>query len=111
MTGKKTPVKTTRKKTIKKAAVKKWSKHVNETSDALDVEANIFKSRSAKKIAASLKLSAEKSNRKKTTPYQSAMSMLNFYVNRAGKNLPGSQKKVLENAKAALRQLFHKEEE
>jgi len=96
---------------ISKKTGAKWSKQVNETSDALDLEANIFKTKSAKKIAASLKASAEKSDRKKTSPFRSAMSMLNFYENRAGKNLPAAQKKVLENAKTELRKLFGKVEE
>jgi hypothetical protein len=89
---------------------KKWSHHVTETSDALDLEASVFKSTSAKKIAASLKHSAEASKRRKGSPLQSAMSMLNFYINRAGKNLPERQKKVLANAKEELRKLFHKPE-
>jgi Protein of unknown function (DUF3175) len=70
-----------------------------ETSDALDLESNVFKSTSARRIAASLKRSAESSRRRKGTPFQSAMSMLNFYINRAGHNLPERQKQVLTNAK------------
>ena len=89
---------------------KQWSQHVTETSDALDLEADVFKLSSAKKIAASLKHSAEASKRRKGSPLQSAMSMLNFYINRAGKNLPERQKKVLTNAKKELRRLFHKAE-
>jgi hypothetical protein len=85
---------------------RKWSGKVTETSDALDLEEDIFKSRSAKRIAASLKHSAEQSHRLKSSPFQSAMSMLNFYINRAGKNLPASRKRVLEAAKAELRRLF-----
>jgi len=85
---------------------RKWSGKVTETSDALDLEEDIFKSRSAKRIAASLKHSAEQSHRRKTSPFQSAMSMLNFYINRAGKNLPASRKRVLEAAKTELRRLF-----
>ena len=83
---------------------------MNETSNTLDLEPNIFKSGSAKKIAASLKASAEKSKRKKAGPFQSAMSMLNFYENRGGKNLPAQRKKVLENAKTELRKLYAREE-
>src|SRR5207247_2635475 len=75
---------------------KKWSAKVTKTSDALDLEKDVFKSRSSKAIAQSLKRSAERSKRKKGTSFQSAMSMLNFYVNRAGKNLPASRKHVLE---------------
>ena len=85
---------------------RKWSAEVTETSDALDLEDNIFKCRSARRIAASLKDSAEHSHRRKAGPFQSAMSMLNFYTNRAGKNLPASRKKVLEAAKSELRRLF-----
>ncbi|WP_292522408.1 DUF3175 domain-containing protein, partial [Mesorhizobium sp.] len=69
---------------------------VTEHSDALDLEEHIFESHDPKKIAASLKLSAEHSERRKAGPFQSAMSMLNFYINRAGTNLPARQKKVLE---------------
>jgi hypothetical protein len=97
---------TTRKKP---AAKKKWSASVMEHSNALDLERNVFKSDSAEKIAESLKRSSTKSKRKKGTPYQSAMSMLNFYINRAGKNLTGRQKKTRENAKDKLRQVFHRE--
>jgi hypothetical protein len=92
----------------KRASPKRWSHHVMETSDALDLEANIFKSTSARRIAASLKRSAEASHRRKGTPLQSAMSMLNFYINRAGHNLPERQKRVLTNAKTELRRLFGK---
>jgi hypothetical protein len=82
-----------------------------ETSDALDLESNIFKSTSARRIAASLKRSAESSRRRKGTPFQSAMSMLNFYINRAGHNLPERQKQVLTNAKTELRRIFNKEQQ
>jgi hypothetical protein len=94
----------------KRATPKRWSHHVMETSDALDLEADIFKSKSARRIAASLKRSAESSRRRKGTPFQSAMSMLNFYINRAGHNLPVRQKQVLTNAKTELRRLFRKNE-
>lgn len=100
---------TANKKPGKKTATKKWSGKVTETSNALDLEQNIFESDDPKKIAASLKHSAEKSNRRKTTPFQSAMSMLTFYINRAGKNLPASQKEVLEKAKDELRKAFGRE--
>jgi len=85
---------------------RKWSANVTETSDALDLEEGIFKARSARRIAASLKHSAEHSRRRKAGSFQSAMSMLNFYINRTGKNLPASRKKVLETAKIELRRLF-----
>jgi len=86
--------------------VRKWSAKVTEESDALDLEKSIFESRDPKRIAASLKRSAERSKRRKGTPLQSAMSMLNFYINRAGKNLPTARKRVLETAKEELRRLF-----
>ena len=87
-------------------AVRKWSEKVTEESDALDLENKIFDSHDPKRIAASLKRSAERSKRRKGTPLQSAMSMLNFYINRAGKNLPAAQKRVLDTAKEELRHLF-----
>jgi hypothetical protein len=87
-------------------AKKKWSQHVTETSDALDLEDGVFEQSDPKKIAASLKRSAERSHRKKGGPYQSAMSMLTFYINRAGKTLPAKQKAVLEKAKDDLRADF-----
>jgi hypothetical protein len=77
-----------------------------ETSDAMDLDPGVFKQRSPKAIAASLKRSAESSRRRKTGSYQSAMSMLNFYVNRGGKNLTAEQKARLEKAKGELRALF-----
>jgi hypothetical protein len=86
--------------------VNRWSQHVNETSNALDLDAGVFKSRSAKAIAGSLKRSAERSRRKKASAFQSAMSMLNFYVNRAGKQLSTERKRTLERAKTELRALF-----
>lgn len=100
----------TRKKSAKKTAPKKWSHHVMETSDALDLQSGVFKSKDPKKIASSLKRSAEKSKRRKSTPYQSAMSMLNFYINRAGKHLSAKEKQPLEKAKPELRKLFGREE-
>lgn len=97
------------KSAVKKKATKsprKWSARVMRQSDALDLEPNVFKSRDPQKIARSLKRSAEISKRRKGTPYQSAMSMLNFYINRGGKNLSESRKKILERSKSRLRQLF-----
>ena len=99
-----------RGKKARKTPTNRWSKRVTETSDALDLEANVFKLRSARQIAASLKRSAESSKRRKGTAFQSAMSMLNFYVNRAGHNLPESRKRVLDNAKKELRRLFGREQ-
>jgi hypothetical protein len=102
--------KTSSQKAKGKKPVRKWSKKVNETSDALDLEQGVFKENDPKKIAQSLKRSAAKSKRRKASPYQSAMSMLNFYINRGGKNLPASKKKVLEDSKDELRKLFGREE-
>jgi len=103
--------KTARKKTAKKAAPrKKWSRRVMQTSDALDLESGVFKSKDPGKIARSLKRSAEKSKRRKGTPFQSAMSMLNFYINRAGKQLSAKGKQPLEKAKHELRKLYGREE-
>ena len=84
----------------------KWSADVTEHSNAMDLEEDVFKSDDPKEIAASLKRSAERSHRRKSEPYRSAMSMLTFYVNRAGKNLTAAQKQVLEQAKDELRELF-----
>jgi hypothetical protein len=83
-----------------------WSARVTKRSDALDLEPNVFRSTNPRRIALSLKRSAERSKRRKGTPYQSAMSMLNFYINRAGKSLPQKQKRVLERAKDELRDVF-----
>ena len=94
----------------KKTKTKKWSGKVTEHSDALDLEKGIFAGNDPEKIARSLKRSATHSHRRKGTPYQSAMSMLNFYINRGGANLSQSKKKVLEDAKEELRKVFHREE-
>jgi hypothetical protein len=75
-------------------------------SDALDLQQGLFKANSPHKIALSLKRSALDSERKKGTPYQSAMSMLNFYINRAGRQLSAGRKRLLERAKAELRKVF-----
>ena len=88
----------------------KWSAEVTERSDALDLEAGVFKLRSAAAIARSLKHSAERSRRRKSSPYRSAMSMLTFYTNRAGKNLTPAQRRRLEAAKVELRKLFDRED-
>ena len=87
---------------------KKWSAEVTEHSDALDLEPEVFRSHDPHEIALSLKRSAEQSHRRKASPFRSAMSMLTFYINRAGKNLPESRKKVLEDAKDELRKAFAK---
>jgi hypothetical protein len=85
-----------------------WSQHVTKTSDALDLKEGVFKETDPKKIAASLKRSAEHSNRRKSDPYRSAMAMLTFYINRAGDTLPGEQRDHLEAAKHELRTLYGK---
>ena len=83
-----------------------WSGEVTKSSFALDLEEGVFTWDDPKKIALSLKRSAEESTRRKATPFMSAMGMLNFYINRAGKNLRPERKKVLEKAKVELRKLF-----
>lgn len=93
---------------MKSSKKKYWSAKVTKTSDALDLEEGVFTFKDPRKIALSLKRSAEKSQRKKGTGFQSAMSMLNFYINRAGKNLSVKRKKVLNQAKEELRKLFKK---
>ena len=87
-------------------AAKKWSQDVTEHSNALDLERDVFTRDDPTSIALSLKRSAEHSKRRKGSPFQSAMSMLTFYVNRAGKDLPAKQKNVLEKAKEELRAAF-----
>ncbi|MEW6407809.1 MAG: DUF3175 domain-containing protein [Patescibacteria group bacterium] len=91
-----------------KKSKKYWSAEVTEKSRALILEEGVFTWNEPKKIAASLKRSAEESQNRKAGPFQSAMSMLNFYINRAGKNLPPKRRKILEQAKKELRILFGK---
>lgn len=91
---------------MKKKSKKYWSAEVTEKSDALDLEQGVFTFKDPKKIALSLKRSAQESKRRKAGEFQSAMSMLNFYINRAGKNLDKDQKKVLERAKIELQKVF-----
>lgn len=86
-----------------------WSNEVTRESDALDLEPGVFTWRDPKRIARSLKRSAEQSLRRKAGPYQSAMSMLTFYINRAGQNLPAVRMRVLDQAKRELRRLFERE--
>ncbi|MDX1558167.1 MAG: DUF3175 domain-containing protein [Marinobacter sp.] len=86
----------------------RWSQKVTESSDALNLEQGVFSLGDPKEIALSLKKSAEESKRRKSDPYRSAMSMLTFYINRAGKQLPAEQKDRLEAAKDELRALFGK---
>lgn len=87
---------------------RKWSAEVTKHSDALDLETSVFTSDDPRRIARSLKRSAERSRRRKSSPFRSAMSMLTFYINRAGKNLPEEKRKTLDAAKHRLRQLFHR---
>lgn len=87
---------------------RRWSRHVTEHSDALSLDKGVFTLRDPERIAASLKRSAERSSRRKSSPFRSALSMLTFYINRAGKNLPASRKKTLMRAKDELRKQFGK---
>jgi uncharacterized protein DUF3175 len=91
-------------------ADRKWSQDVTEHSNALELEQDVFTKHDPHKIALSLKRSAEHSKRRKSSPYRSAMSMLTFYINRAGKDLDPKQKRVLEEAKGELRKVFHREQ-
>ncbi|WP_454856046.1 DUF3175 domain-containing protein [Rhizobium binxianense] len=90
-------------------ARKKWSQEATENSDAMDLREGVFTSGDPKKIADSIKRSAEQSHRRKSSPYRSAMSMLTFYINRAGKQLTDKQKGTLEEAKDELRKDFGRE--
>jgi hypothetical protein len=90
----------------KKRSPRKWSARVTQTSDALTLDRGVFTLSDPKAIARSLKRSADRSKRRKGTPLQSAMSMLNFYINRAGKDLGARQKRTLERAKEELRGLY-----
>jgi len=89
-----------------RGAPRKWSAAVTRNSDALDLERKVFAKAKPQAIARSLKRSAERSRRRKVAPYRSAMSMLTFYINRAGKNLPQSRRNLLERTKVALRKAF-----
>ena len=88
------------------AGRQRWSQRVAQTSDALDLEPGVFTWEDPRLIAESLKRSAERSTRRKATPFRSAMSMLTFYVNRAGTTLPAAQRERLEAAKDELRELY-----
>ena len=87
-------------------ATSRWSAGVMRTSNALDLEKGVFTRRSARAVALSLKRSAERSRRRKSAPFRSAMSMLNFEINRAGRGMSRSQKATLERAKGELRKLY-----
>jgi hypothetical protein len=99
--------KTPRRKSARRGSRgRRWSARVTRESDALDLDHGVFTKRDPKRIAASLKRSAERSRRRKADPYRSALSMLTFYINRAGKNLPASRRKTLQRAKGELRKQF-----
>jgi Protein of unknown function (DUF3175) len=105
-----------KQKTLKRARAgrksrpRRWSRQVAERSNALDLERGVFTSNSPRRIALSLKRSAERSRRRKARPFQSAMSMLNLYINRAGRTLPAGKRRILERAKHELRVAFGKVE-
>ncbi|SFJ97917.1 DUF3175 domain-containing protein [Bradyrhizobium sp. cf659] len=101
--------KTSVRKRAQSASPKRWSQRVTKESDALDLKRGVFTLTSPKKIAASLKRSAEHSSRRKTGAYRSALSMLTFYINRAGKTLPKTQRTRLERAKVELKRAFGRE--
>ncbi|RFM27898.1 DUF3175 domain-containing protein [Deminuibacter soli] len=103
------PLKTPRNKRKNTSKKRKWSAAVTQNSDALTLQQRIFTKTDPAAIASSLKRSAQKSHRRKGTPFQSAMSMLNFYINRAGHNLSKHQLDILEQAKDELRRLFHRQ--
>jgi hypothetical protein len=98
--------KTARRATVRRKTTRYWSDRVTRESDALDLEEGVFTWNDPKRIAASLKRSAEESRRRKADPYRSALSMLVFYINRAGKNLPAGRRRTLEKAKTELRRQF-----
>jgi len=95
--------------TARRKTTRYWSGRVTRESDALDLEGGVFTWSDPKRIAASLKRSAQQSHRRKADPYRSALSMLIFYINRAGKNLPAARRRVLEKAKTELRRQFGRE--
>jgi hypothetical protein len=97
------------KKSSRKGNSTRWSGQVTRTSNALDLDHGVFSQRSARSIALSLKRSAERSRRRKSAPFRSAMSMLNLYINRAGKNLSAERKRTLERAKMELRRVFDRD--
>lgn len=95
--------KSDRPRAARKTLPRRWARQVAERSDALDLQRGVFTSDDPRRIASSLKRSAERSTRRKAKPFQSAMSMLNLYINRAGRTLPASRRRVLERAKQELR--------
>jgi hypothetical protein len=107
----KTTRKTARKTTRRKASPARWSQRVTKESDALDLRRGVFTLADPKKIAASLKRSAERSSRRKAGAYRSALSMLTFYINRAGKTLPKAQRERLQRAKLELKRQFGRDKD
>ena len=97
---------TAKRRTV--SSPRRWSARVTHESNALDLQKRVFAQSDPRKIASSLKRSATRSKRRKSSPYRAAMSMLTFFINRAGRNLPVAQKRNLERAKIELRKLFHK---
>ncbi len=105
----KTSVKKGRKATATRSSSRRWSQRVTKESDALDLKRGVFTLRDPKRIAASLKRSAEHSSRRKAGAYRSALSMLTFYINRAGRTLPKTQRERLNRAKVELKRQFGRE--
>jgi Protein of unknown function (DUF3175) len=101
-----TPRKSRGRQTAQRKNTRYWSGRVTRESDALDLDEGVFSLNDPKRIAASLKRSAERSRRRKAAPYRSALSMLVFYINRAGKKLPASRRRTLERAKTELKRQF-----
>jgi Protein of unknown function (DUF3175) len=100
---------TAARKSSRRKSSRRWSARVTRESDALDLDRGVFTWESPKRIAASLKRSAQRSRRRKADPYRSALSMLIFYINRAGKNLPAGRRRTLQRAKTELRKQFGRE--
>jgi len=102
------PTRASKKTRAPRKKTRRWSQRVTDTSDALDLERGVFSLKDPRAIARSLKRSAERSRRRKAEPFRSAMSMLNFYINRAGRKLPKSRRSRLEKAKDELRRLYQR---
>jgi hypothetical protein len=108
-TAHETPRKSSAGRAGSSGRTRRWSRQVTEHSDALDLESGVFKLPTPRRVALSLKRSAERSRRRKSDPYRSAMSMLTFYINRAGHHLSPERKRVLNDAKGELRKAFGRE--
>jgi uncharacterized protein DUF3175 len=102
------PTRASKKTRVPRKKTRRWSQRVTDTSDALDLEGGVFSLNDPRAIARSLKRSAERSRRRKAEPFRSAMSMLNFYINRAGRKLSSARRVRLEKAKDELRRLYHR---